>query len=163
MFFQEKMVYEDMALCPMYTYYADCLGRVENTYYYYYQREDSITHETDAEYQKEEAKALLLLLEECDRRGITEKYPEEVEAMFTKYFYAWGMYGELPAALRNSLPFFPAPHSAVLSDTRISLVSRKDGGLGPARNFGIDMAQGQYIYIVRCLLAHTNKLSALFL
>ena len=93
LFFQEKMVYEDMALCPMYTYYADCLGRVENTYYYYYQREDSITHETDAEYQKEEAKALLLLLEECDRRGITEKYPEEVEAMFTKYFYAWGMYG----------------------------------------------------------------------
>ena len=34
------------------------------------------------------------------------------------------------------------------SDTRISLVSRKDGGLGPARNFGIDMAQGQYIFFV---------------
>ncbi|HBI60191.1 MAG TPA: hypothetical protein DDY31_03095 [Lachnospiraceae bacterium] len=34
------------------------------------------------------------------------------------------------------------------SDSRISLVSRKDGGLGPARNFGIDMAKGEYIFFV---------------
>lgn len=93
LFFQEKMVYEDMALCPLYTCYASCLGRVENAYYYYYQREDSITHETDAEYQKEEAKALLILLNECKGRGIIKQYPDEVEALFTKYFYAWGMYG----------------------------------------------------------------------
>lgn len=91
--FAEKMVYEDMAVCPLYSYYAGRMEYVGQTYYYYFQREDSVTHDVDAEYQKEEAKALLLLLEECDRRGITEKYPEEVEAMFTKYFYAWGMYG----------------------------------------------------------------------
>lgn len=91
--FTEKMVYEDMAVCPLYSYYAGRLDYVGQTYYYYFQREDSVTHDMDAEYQKEEAKALLLLLKECDRRGITEKYPKEVEAMFTKYFYAWGMYG----------------------------------------------------------------------
>ncbi|MCI8508635.1 MAG: glycosyltransferase family 2 protein [Lachnospiraceae bacterium] len=33
-------------------------------------------------------------------------------------------------------------------DQRISLVSRKDGGLGPARNFGIDMSKGEYIFFV---------------
>ena len=33
-------------------------------------------------------------------------------------------------------------------DSRITLVSRKDGGLGPARNFGIDIAKGQYIFFV---------------
>ncbi|MDE6626713.1 MAG: glycosyltransferase family 2 protein [Lachnospiraceae bacterium] len=33
-------------------------------------------------------------------------------------------------------------------DDRISLVSRKDGGLGPARNFGIQMAKGEYIFFV---------------
>ncbi|MCI8377482.1 MAG: glycosyltransferase [Lachnospiraceae bacterium] len=93
LFFREKMMYEDMAVCPLYTYYAEHIEQVENTYYYYYQREDSITHNIDAEYQKDEAKALIILLEACNERGITEKYPEEVEAMFTKYFYAWGMYG----------------------------------------------------------------------
>ena len=93
LYFPEKMVYEDMAICPVFTYYANCLAHVEGSYYYYYQREDSITHAVDAEFQKEEAKAVLMLLEECDKRGITEKYPYEVEALFTKYFYAWGMYG----------------------------------------------------------------------
>lgn len=33
-------------------------------------------------------------------------------------------------------------------DPRITLVSRKDGGLGPARNFGIDIARGQYVFFV---------------
>lgn len=91
--FAEKMVYEDMAICPLYAYYAKRLDYVGQTYYHYYQRENSVTHDMDAEYQKEEARALLLLLQECDKRGITMEYPKEVEALFTKYFYAWGMYG----------------------------------------------------------------------
>ena len=33
-------------------------------------------------------------------------------------------------------------------DQRINLVSRKDGGLGPARNFGIDISKGEYIFFV---------------
>lgn len=93
LFFQEKMVYEDMAICPLYTCFAKHIELVDNTYYYYYQREDSITHNVDAEYQKDEAKAILILLKACNERGITRKYPKEVEALFTKYFYAWGMYG----------------------------------------------------------------------
>lgn len=93
LYFPEKMVYEDMAVCPLYSYYAGSLGYVGGTYYYYYQRESSVTHDTDAKYQKEEAKALLFLLNELNSRGIAKKYPQEAEAMFTKYFYAWGMYG----------------------------------------------------------------------
>ncbi|HBI60192.1 MAG TPA: hypothetical protein DDY31_03100 [Lachnospiraceae bacterium] len=91
--FAEKITYEDMAVCPLYAYYADQLDYAGGTFYYYYQREDSVTHDVDAEYQKEEAMALLLLLKECDKRGVMMKYPKEVEALFTKYFYAWGMYG----------------------------------------------------------------------
>lgn len=93
LYFPEKMVYEDMAVCPLYSYYAGSLGYVGGTYYYYFQREGSVTHDTDAGYQKEEAKALLFLLNEFNRRGIAQEYPQETEAMFTKYFYAWGMYG----------------------------------------------------------------------
>lgn len=93
LYFPEKMVYEDMAVCPLYSYYAGSLEYVDSTYYYYFQREGSVTHDTDAGYQKEEAEALLFLLNELNKRGIAKEYPQETEAMFTKYFYAWGMYG----------------------------------------------------------------------
>ncbi len=33
-------------------------------------------------------------------------------------------------------------------DPRITVVSRKDGGLGPARNYGIKMAQGEFLFFV---------------
>ncbi len=33
-------------------------------------------------------------------------------------------------------------------DSRIIVVSRKDGGLGPARNYGINMASGEFIFFV---------------
>ena len=33
-------------------------------------------------------------------------------------------------------------------DSRIIVVSRKDGGLGPARNYGINMASGEFIFLL---------------
>lgn len=33
-------------------------------------------------------------------------------------------------------------------DSRITVVSRKDGGLGPARNYGISIANGEYLFFV---------------
>lgn len=93
LFFPEGILYEDMAICPLYAYYAERIERVEGTYYYYYQRDNSVVHDTDAEYQKDEAEAIVYLLKESKKRGIAERFPKEVEAMFTKYFYAWGMYG----------------------------------------------------------------------
>ncbi len=89
--FPEKMLYEDVAVCPLFAYYADVIGYVKDTCYYYFQREDSVVHDIDAEYQKDEAQAVLMLYEECVKRGIRERYPTETEAMFIKYFYAWGM------------------------------------------------------------------------
>lgn len=89
--FPEKMLYEDVAICPLYAYYADRIEYVPNTYYYYFQREDSVVHDMDAEFQKDEAKTVLSLYEECKKRGIEKRYPLETEALFIKYFYAWGM------------------------------------------------------------------------
>ena len=74
LFFPEKMLYEDMAICPIFLYYAGRMSYAENTYYYYYQREDSTVHEVDSAFQVDEAKAILYLLEQMKTRGIAERY-----------------------------------------------------------------------------------------
>lgn len=89
--FPEQMLYEDMAICPLFAQYAKRMDYVEDTYYYYYQRENSVVHDVDADFQEDEAKAILHLYNECEKRKINLEMPVELEAVFTKYYYAWGI------------------------------------------------------------------------
>lgn len=89
--FPEQMLYEDMAICPLFAQYAKRMDYVEDTYYYYYQRENSVVHDVDADFQEDEAKAILHLYNECEKCKINLEMPVELEAVFTKYYYAWGI------------------------------------------------------------------------
>lgn len=91
LWFPERMLYEDMAICPLFAQYAKKMDYVEDAYYYYYQRENSVIHYVDAEFQEDEAKAIEYLYNECEERKINLEMPVELEAVFTKYYYAWGM------------------------------------------------------------------------
>lgn len=91
LYFPEKMLYEDMAICPIIPYYAEKMGYTDNAVYYYYQHSESTVHKQDADFQTDEGKAILYLLDQMEKRGIAVDFPTETEAVFTKYFYAWGM------------------------------------------------------------------------
>ncbi len=106
--FPEKMFYEDNAQAPVWMLCCSHFEKVEEPLYYYYQQAGSTTHAISEAKCEDRLKAGRILLEEFKLRGWYEDYRPELEAAFTKLFYANTIFSYMPGVDRTRLGFVKA-------------------------------------------------------
>ena len=86
--FPEGIFYEDNCAGPLWTVYFKHFEYVREPLYHYLTVGTSTTHHVDIVKCRDRVKAGEIFLEECRRRGITDRFPDEVEFHFTECAYA---------------------------------------------------------------------------
>lgn len=85
--YPEHVLYEDAPATPFYYLYAERIEKVDESLYFYYERENSVTHSVNQEFQFDFSKMALEMLRRFEERGFLEQYREEIMMRFTKEFY----------------------------------------------------------------------------
>ena len=86
--FPEKLAYEDNYFVGILNYYAKKIGLVEKPLYHYIIHPTSTIHSSNASHHLDRLKIEMMKLEELKRRGLFEKYKEDIEARFVLLYFA---------------------------------------------------------------------------
>lgn len=86
LWFPEHIFYEDNCASPLWMLHCKHFEKVNEPLYYYYQHETSTVHHVSEERCMDRMKALELLVEECKKRNLYEKYQEELEGKFAELY-----------------------------------------------------------------------------
>lgn len=103
--FPEKMFYEDNAAAPVWMLSFKHFEKVEEPLYYYYQVSNSTTHHISEEKCRFRMKAGEILVEEFKAREWYMTYRDELEAAFTKLYYANTLFSYMPGIDKTKLGF----------------------------------------------------------
>lgn len=103
--FPEGIFYEDNYAGVLWSLYFRHFEKVEEPMYYYYQHDTSTVHYIAEEKCKDRMKAMVLLYEECSRRGFLEKYREELEYSFAELYYVNTLFSYMQGVRHPKLSF----------------------------------------------------------
>ncbi len=85
--FPEHIFYEDNAAAPIWAMYYRHFEFVDEPLYYYYQHDTSTVHTITADRCHDRMTAGEILLSEAKKRGMLEKYREDIENIFTTVYF----------------------------------------------------------------------------
>ncbi len=103
--FPEGIFYEDNCAGPLWSCYFTHFERVEEPLYYYYQHQASTVHRITEERCRDRMRAEEIFYEECQRRGLLERYQEEIEYRFTELYYVITLFSYMQGVRRPRLAF----------------------------------------------------------
>ena len=86
--FPEKLAYEDNYFVGILNYYATRIGLVGKPLYHYIIHSTSTIHSSNASHHLDRLKIEVMKVEELKRRGLFEKYKEDIEARFVILYFA---------------------------------------------------------------------------
>lgn len=86
--FPEKLTYEDNYFVGILNYYAKTIGLVGKPLYHYIIHPVSTIHTSNASHHLERLTIEVMKLQEFRRRGLYEKYREDIEAQFVTLYFA---------------------------------------------------------------------------
>lgn len=103
--FPEDMFYEDNCAGPLWSCYFTHFEKVEEPLYYYYQHQVSTVHHITEAKCEDRMKAAELLYRECEKRGLLEQYPVELEYRFSELYYVITLFSYLSGVKHARLSF----------------------------------------------------------
>ncbi len=103
--FPEGIFYEDNCAGPLWSFYFTHFERVEEPLYYYYQHGASTVHHITEERCRDRMRAEEIFYEECERRGILERYRPEIEYRFSELYYVITLFSYMQGVRRPRLSF----------------------------------------------------------
>lgn len=103
--FPEGIFYEDNCAGSVWSAYFDHFERIQEPLYFYYQHGSSTVHYITEEKCRNRMQAAERLCEECDRRGLSEKYRQELEYRFTELYYVVTLFSYMQGMKRPKLSF----------------------------------------------------------
>lgn len=103
--FPEGMFYEDNCAGPLWSCYFTHFEKVEEPLYYYYQHQVSTVHHITEAKCEDRMKAAELLYQECEKRGLLEQYPIELEYRFSELYYVITLFSYLSGVKHAKLSF----------------------------------------------------------
>lgn len=103
--FPEGIFYEDNCAGSLWSLYFERFEKVEEPLYYYYQHDLSTVHYITEEKCRDRMAAMVLLYEECRKRGFAEGYSKELEYRFTELYYVITLFSYLQGVKRPRFGF----------------------------------------------------------
>jgi len=103
--FPEGIFYEDNCAAPVWLLHFRHFEKVAEPLYYYYQHTMSTVHYITEEKCRDRMRAMELFLEECEKRGFSERYPREIEFHFTVLFYVITLFSYMQGVRHPRLKF----------------------------------------------------------
>lgn len=103
--FPEHIFYEDNCAGPLWMMYFKHFEKLDEPMYYYYQHNSSTVHYISEDKCNDRMAAAALLLEECKRRGLLEKYRDEIEYRFVELYYVITLFSYMQGARRRKLTY----------------------------------------------------------
>lgn len=94
-YFPVNLYYEDSYFNTLCALYFNSVVKINYNFYHYYQREDSASH-GKSEQQYDKITMAQLIYDECNKRGLTEKFPDLVEWKYLFSMAASALYICLP-------------------------------------------------------------------
>lgn len=103
--FPEGIFYEDNCAGPVWSLYFKHFEKVEEPLYYYYQHNTSTVHTITEARCGDRMKAATMMLQEMKKRGVLEKYYQEVEYRFAELYYVITLFSYMLGAQKKRLSF----------------------------------------------------------
>lgn len=103
--FPEGIFYEDNCAGPLWSLYFKHFERVEEPLYYYYQHTVSTVHHISEEKCRDRMKAMEIFCEECEKRGLSERYHSEIEYRFAELYYVNTLFSYMQGMRHPKLSF----------------------------------------------------------
>lgn len=103
--FPEGIFYEDNCAGSLWSVYFRQFEKVEEPLYYYYQHGLSTVHHITEAKCRDRMKAMELLYEECVRRGLVQKYFQELEYRFVELYYVVTLFSYMQGVKHPKLAF----------------------------------------------------------
>ncbi len=105
LWFPEGIFYEDNCAGPLWSMYFTHFERVKEPLYYYYQHGASTVHSITEARCRDRVRAEEIFYEECERRGLLEKYRKEIEFRYAELAYVITVFSYLQGVRRPKLSF----------------------------------------------------------
>ena len=103
--FPEHIFYEDNAIGNSWMLRATHFAYIPEPLYYYYQHGASTVHHITEERCRDRMRAEEIFYEECERRGILERYRPEIEYRFSELYYVITLFSYMQGVRRPRLSF----------------------------------------------------------
>ncbi len=103
--FPERIFYEDNCAGSVWSLYFSHFEKVEEPLYFYYQHALSTVHSITEEKCRDRMKAMMILYEECGKRGFLEAYYQELEYRFAELYYVVTLFSYMQGVKKPKLSF----------------------------------------------------------
>ncbi len=103
--FPEGIFYEDNCAGSLWSVYFQRFEKVEEPLYFYYQHSLSTVHHITEQKCRDRMKAMEVLYEECGKRGLAEKYHQELEYRFAELFYVVTLFSYMQGVKHPNVQF----------------------------------------------------------
>lgn len=101
--FPEKIFYEDNCAGPLWSVYFNHFERVDEAMYYYLTLADSTTHKVTWAKCMDRVKAGQELINECEKRGLLEKYHDEIEYRYSELCYSGTLFSYMYSGTKRKM------------------------------------------------------------
>ncbi len=103
--FPEGIFYEDNCAGSVWSLYFRHFEKVEEPLYFYYQHERSTVHFVTEEGCRDRMKAMEILYAECRKRGVSERYHQELEYRFAELYYVVTLFSYMQGVRQPRISF----------------------------------------------------------
>lgn len=103
--FPEGIFYEDNCAGSVWSLYFRHFEKVEEPLYFYYQHERSTVHFITEERCRDRMKAMEILYAECRKRGVSERYHQELEYRFAELYYVVTLFSYMQGVRQPRISF----------------------------------------------------------
>lgn len=103
--FPEYIFYEDNCAGPLWPLYFTHYEKIPEPLYYYYQHSESTVHSVTESKCLDRMKSQEILLAEMKKRGLYEKYKDEIEIRFAEMYFIGTLFSYMLGAKRRKYSF----------------------------------------------------------